>query len=1277
MSKKYNSINDQSAQNMRNNQNTLELLTKIDQALNSNESFLTVKTVDTNGNEVTSQIPTLGFFQQKLEQLYKYVKKISGIESNAASLQLTNDTFKRIITADLNNEPKAISNLNTISTFRTDPNWIFDSFLNPRISVEIDLTGKIEDTTRTILSKRFIVEFDKVVTVNDDGSEEVTLTSDGLLRKAEFDLKYKNQNAIDIVEFVQWLDSPGLVNRVDDNLIDQDYFRIEPNRLQYKGNFSVMSMDIDSINKKAWYILDTLTYYDVSDLTTAPKPVELKVGDLISLTPNASGVRSATIYKVKEISTITSQFRVLFEQVFGEEPIPIRLNAITIYSNTIPKRSVKISVGFDEYSVLFVKQVDDINNVVGLDFSPGSGFYTNDLRLDNESGELLSDYYITKVYDYGLALEDLVAKKVPNYYGIKPNAPVLDNTNFKVVQINSHLTQTAEAEQIRDLHNQKNDLSSQIIQLQTSIENQNKLIQTTSFESDSDKKRAQDQLTQLTSQLNNKNQNKITVVADILAQKKNLNKIKPLYNARGFFPMPEAIFSTKTKPQEIVQFEIWFRRLSKSGAENPILTITDINNIAAQKASPLNTQVLSNLSKPQKVNGAFSNWEKLKTDSRKRTQDPITGEWFWEIEDVSDANTPNINQIDIPINPGEKLEIKVRSLSEVGWPETPVESDWSNILEIEFPDDLNSVLNEDEFILKEAQMDDMKVSFDRDLESRGLNLHLNTSIRDADIYYAHRSDAIASGFKDANGKIINLYDQLLTMVNKITALEETINKAKGLLEVYIINRGNKTKIFNGNNLSYTLNLEDYMVKTKIGLASSPIDGTSRTYENKLLKIDDFSLFIKNAAESANLGILSYRGYGQPNGLQPSNFAYDGTSPNTVDGINLSATKAIQGTWLDPTSKILTSSLSSNSVLPYTQAPVFATQINNQFVWLQLKDLNGGYIYNTHSTQPNNNVFDATAITNGASRVHNIVVSNTYNVGLHAMNNATAPASVPNPIDSITNSLNWQINENPTSTAGEVGKMGSTIHPIVNSLNDITDISSQLIKIIKPGDLDAITIPLFIYAKAYTGTGVYSIHPSTNVNTSFIDTNTISSGSGDMPEVNNSVPNFTSTGNKLVVTVTASSFSKLQTGDKIIINGLVNSTLSGVNNKLLKIINRSANTITLDYSINITSPISETSASIIQLHKHYNDNTIGSELHAYNVLGQLNSVDDRYVENYVEIIADNTPSPTVHNKKLRFYMEDENNIRPFEFQLNFNLIQYKPIVLGNIALGSGFYQVVVP
>lgn len=1323
MAKKYNSLNDQTAQMMRQNQNVLELLTKIDQAVNSNESYVSVKTVDATGKETVAQIPTVGFFKQKLDQLTKMVKLLAGMDGNPAALQIANNSFKRIIAADLNDEPKTIPELGIVSTFKTDPNWIFDSFLNPRISVELDLTNKIDEDTRTILSRRFIVEFDKVVTIDNNGNETVELTTDGLARKAEFEQKYLGKTNINMVEFVTWLDSPGLVNRVDDTLIDQDYFRIEPNRLQYKGDFTISSTDLDTVNKKLWYILDTLTYYDVSDLTTSPKPIDLKIGDLIKVNPTSADTKSTSVYKVVEISTITSEYRVRFEQVFGEEPIPVRINAISYYSNIVPKRNVRISVGFDEYCVMFVKQVNDTNNIVGLDWSPGMGIYTNELRLDNETGELFSDYYVSKVYDYGLVLEDLVAKKVPNYYGLKPNAPVLDDTNFKVVQINAHLTQTVEAEKIRDLHNNKNTLVSEISQLQSSIEKKNRQISTTSFESSADKKRADDELVMLQSKLDAKNQSKITLISDIIASKKNLNKIPPIYHLRGFFPMPEAVQSSKTKPQEVVQFEVWYRKLSKSGAENPILTITDLNNTAAQTASPTNTTANASALKPKIVNGTFSNWQKFKTDSRKRVQDPISGEWLWDLEDVSDANTPNINQIDIPILPGERIEIKVKSLSEVGWPETPLESEFSNILTIDFPDDLNNVLNEDDFILKEAQADDIKVQFERDLESRGLTLHLNSAIRDADIYYAHKAESIASGFRDANGKIINLYDQLLAMVAKITALEENINRAKGILEVYVVNRGNSTKVFSGNNLSFNLNLEDYMQKTKIGLVNNPVDSIARTYKNELILINDFSLFIKNAAESSNLGLLSYRGYGQPAGKQPSLFAFDGTGPTfdvTETGATLASTDtAIQATWIKSNSEFLVNYTGGTYVANTT--PIFATQKDNQWIWLQTKDLSGNYIYNSHNSQVQNNYWKYnpaspyTGLTNRASIVHNILVHDKYNVGLfNKPGIQTAITGSDLPITDITNPYNWEICENPRSVympdVGTVpgdqdvnGAMATTIHPVISGFEDITDTSTQLIRFVKPGDSNGITIPIYIYAKPYTGTGVYSIESLGTTNDLFVDTETIVSVNiGDMPTVDVSSGYYRkfNTLNKLVIQIenVNNGTDIVKPGDRLIFNGFVDPLLTGLNNKIVTVLKVSDNTTTsvpaafessglavgeilLDY--NVPSTMSTTLAqetgttglNIIQLHKKYNAKfnstlnllgiTGGGQLNAYNVLGRVGS-DQRYVNNYIEIINTSvTPSPAVHNKKLRFYMEEENNIRPFDLQLNFNITQYKPVVLTSL------------
>lgn len=1301
-SKKYNSINDSSAQALRNTQNVLELLTKIDQALNSNDSFVTAKVVDGAGQEATAQIPTMGYLKQKVDQLFKMVRILSGVDGNPVALQLSDNIFKRVVVADLNIEPKPIPALDAVSVFKADPNHFFDSLLNPKISIQIDLTNKISPDTRYVESKRFIVEFNQILTVDPNtGSETIELTPDGALRKAEFESKYKGKSNIDIVEFSTWLDTDGLVNQADDTLLDQEYFKIEPNRLQKKGNFTVLNTDIDVQNKKLWYVLDTLTYYDISDLLNPAKPVQLKVGDLVNVNPNDAAVKSTSVYKVIEISTITSEFRVRFEAVYGEEPIPVRLAALSIYSDVVSNRSVKISVGFDQYCVVFIRQIDTNNNLVGMDWSPGIGFWTNELRLDNSNGALFSDYYVKTVYDYGIVLDDLVGKKVPNYFGVKPNAPVLDVVNFKVVQINAHLTQTVEAEKIRDLHNQKNNLTSEISQIQTALDKQNKLIQTTSFASTADRKRAEDELTLLTTKLSTKTATKFSVVQDILANKKNLNKINPVFHARGFFPMPSAAETTKTVPQEVVQFEIWYRKLSKSGTENEILTISDIDNNATRASSAVNTTAQENIARPKTVNGAFSNWIRIKSDARKRLQDPITQQWRWEIEDVSDANTPNINQIDISIEPGEIIEIKVKSLSEAGWPETPVESDFSNTIQIQFPDDLNSVLNEDEFILKEAQAEDMKIKFERSLEDRNLSLHLNTGYRVGDVYYAHRAPHIDSGFKDTQGNVINLYDQLLAMVVKLTTIEELVNRAKGILEVYLDDNGNRIRLFNGNNLSFNLNLEDYMSPTQIGVSGAAVDSTSRTYKNDLIVIQQYTLLLKNSAETAQLGLLSYRGYGDAAGMTPFTMAYDGKYKNGTD-------RGIQAIWTKSDSTMLTTSATVDEnnagALTVLQTPKYrATQKNNQWLWLVTKDLNGNYIYDSDRAQnsaantadhTNDNdfwQFTSAALLNNGSKIHNTITKRDYNLGFLTGTTQGVPALADN-ITTISDSLNWNVSEayNAASNVASNGYMASTIHPVVSGYNDIVDTSTQLVKYMKAGETNLISIPIYIYAKPFTGTLVTSQTTPGSV----FDDSSYRTG-GDMPVAATS-SNIVRVGNLLRVFMTdANSRDVFTIGDRVVFTGATDANLitstNNINNKVLTVLAKGTSSnfwIELNFNPGALSTSVQTDATLAvkQVHKKYKrtalpsaiglpasvsgDYTgIGAELEAFNVLGRI-STDDRIVPNYVEVKTTTlTPSPAKHTKKVRFFLEEENSVRPFELQLNFNITQYKPVQIQQS--GGGF------
>ena len=105
------------------------------------------------------------------------------------------------------------------------------------------------------------------------------------------------------------------------------------------------------------------------------------------------------------------------------------------------------------------------------------GFYTNDLRLQstgNANGLTMEQFYIEYVFDYGIALQDLVAKKTPNSLAGTPNIPAINTDNFKVVQINKHLTDTPDANLIKQKHNYQISLKSEVKQIDDAILDRNK-----------------------------------------------------------------------------------------------------------------------------------------------------------------------------------------------------------------------------------------------------------------------------------------------------------------------------------------------------------------------------------------------------------------------------------------------------------------------------------------------------------------------------------------------------------------------------------------------------------------------------------------------------------------------------------------------------------------------------------------------------------------------------------------------------------------------------------
>jgi len=976
------------------NNNVVDLLSKINNLITSSENSITFDITDKSGIARQFTLPSFGYLKNEIDRLNNNLNSIYSINDAGALIQPSNGTkFRKIVTVDLNREPNDVNNLNVLTNFVTQKNWFFDSMLNPQLLVELDLSGQVENNVRKILCRRYIPEFAK------DSSGNYTPLGQAALNS--FNTLFRNQNGFTLDEFLSWHQStPGLVEPLMPNY-DEQMFDLEPNYLELDGYFTVIRIEEDTLNKKLFYHVNTLNYVKNTMISgeQIPQTKQLAINDeLIINTPI-----STTRYKIVEISTAQSNPRLRFERVEGIEPIPVGTNTLKIYSPVVYNKKVRVSIGYNERNVVFIKSMNMENFLVSKNWSKGLGFWTNDLK-DVDTSLTMEQYYTDRVYDYGMVLEDLVAKKTPNILAGTPVAPRLVITNFKVVQINKHLTDTTDSNKLKSLSVQQKSLKSEVQQIDQTIREKNAVVKTQNFTTDGQRRQVVDDLDFLTKTKDSKARLLSSVTSDILdISNTQVNKVEPKFRVRGFWEFPEAIITRGTRPQEIVQFRVQYRYVSKDGKEPTIESF---------KVTQANTTQIKT--------AAFANWNEFKTDARKRVLDKATGNYYWEIQDISNADTPNINQIDISIQANEKVEIKIASISEVGWPESPVESQFSEILTIEFPDDLNNVLNENEFILKAADKEDLKVSIQSDLSAKGLDEHLSDQVTVNGVTYHHSTDKLLSGFKDDNGIALDLFAYLQKLETRIKSLEEQIKRTKGELEVIMRKNTDDYMIQNGSETNFNIELEQYL--DPYTATNVP---TGRVYSNNIYVIKDFVLVIKNKSVDSPLGLLSNRDY------------------NATTNSDVYNSSAPQVFWVDQNGQLIVSNTSGTT----------KTQIDNQFIWCVNYDkVSQNSVIKLGQNVANNFVDDNT------NSIVSVLSSNQFNLG-YSENEILS--FVGNNL-SLFDSSKWVESGEPTSASES--KLLSTIHPQIQSLAKIQETNNDKIKTLNGGTGNDILIPINIYFK---------------------------------------------------------------------------------------------------------------------------------------------------------------------------------------------------------------------
>jgi hypothetical protein len=769
-----NSISNSLKKLLEINTNSLKTFERINEAVTTNAKSIPLEILTDEGTKIVS-VPGFGYMKQELLRLDNNLKALAGLGKGSTKVKLPDGTFQNIITTALKTPANDITILARPTAFVSKANYFAEDFLNPMLTTSVDVSGQIPNDTERILVKRILF----------DGTNQVAVDF--------FNENYRNQDGIDYLTAIRDIVNNNIAYILDEEMRDMPY-----RTTQYTGKFDVLSISNSKREvvengvtvKQAikLYTLDSLTYSDNNkDLDQTEL---LRIGDELMVAGGSKNTR----YVIDKLDSSTRQ--VELRLVEGYEAIKIGGSTLSIYKSEDNNLNIDVPVGFDERILMFVKAIDPQSKILAEKWSPGVGFYSNDLEVLQEDGSiiLLSSFYKDNVADFGKFITSIKEDNIPPAtVGVTPDAPELDGQNFKVIQINKHLTENDAADKIKKLSADKISVQEAIKKLDDTITKKRSVIASTKYASQVQKDKDKNELIALIEERSSeaKLYNSIVTQIQALSSSSNAQNINPKYRVRGFWKVPAAKQVADTLDQEVVRFIVQYRYLSTSGK--------------AAEAAQLKFTVDG-----REQSAIFSNWNEYSGKVRQRAKTinsdgTIEKKFTWQASKIEDGQEINFNQLDISINQGELVEIRVKSVSEAGFPANPIISDWSEPVTINFPEE--EIDTTDVAAVVQVNTAELaKVQITEELTGQGVFTHVSDSFTANENYYAHVATNIASGFLSPEQKPISVYDKIAELEAQIAGLKGTVDAEVGELMVKVvsedgsvtnINKDTTTQLFAG------------------------------------------------------------------------------------------------------------------------------------------------------------------------------------------------------------------------------------------------------------------------------------------------------------------------------------------------------------------------------------------------------------------------------------------------------------------------------------------------
>jgi len=367
MSNTYNSISKILNDFVLLHQETLNILLGITNSMTSDSNEISFSSY-VDGNLFTFKLPSFRFINNKIESLENIVNNF-----------VSNDKNKPII---FNNKPLPaikLDKINIDSSFVSNayfkPNYFLENLLNPLIYVNLDIDQLIDNTNINSDLKEVLVK--KII------------------------IKKKDQlNGFSIDTYSGIVDHDELIQKLKNDKIIY-YENIEINRLT----------PIEITNESEFNIIDILPI----DTSTGITYDVVKLDNVNNIDTNSQLVyKNSNLYKIISIDNSLTNgqsnniVKLLKIQGFSNLEKGGVLNLVNDISKS---KELEVVIGVSEYTFIFIKPIDPINNVISKDFGNCVFLDNDNLKIPDENTGILttvSNFYNLYIKDFSKFLTDNV-----------------------------------------------------------------------------------------------------------------------------------------------------------------------------------------------------------------------------------------------------------------------------------------------------------------------------------------------------------------------------------------------------------------------------------------------------------------------------------------------------------------------------------------------------------------------------------------------------------------------------------------------------------------------------------------------------------------------------------------------------------------------------------------------------------------------------------------------------------------------------------------------------